>query len=34
MMTRRMIRGSQDEGDGGGSITIWWPQQRWASGWE
>jgi hypothetical protein len=28
-MTRRMIRGSQDEGDGGDSVTTWRPQQRW-----
>jgi hypothetical protein len=33
-MTRRMIRGSQDEGDGGDSVTTWRPQQRWWNGWE
>jgi len=34
MMTKRMIRGSQDEGDGKVFVTTWRPQQQWWNGWE
>lgn len=33
-MIRRMIRGSQDEGDGMGFVTTWRPQQWWPNGWK